>query len=828
MNPIYKFTLSANGGAERAAFPVYRDDLAKDFELQSNEQYYRAKLSGKLTFVGRDYTFIYWQTFETKFGLKIYISYDAGQTWAEYWNGQFWKTNCEFDADNRNVTVTPETIDQYTTILGGLEKEFDLIQLAPEIVQVMLDKRPMIQVYVPGQSSIGCFLSGMYWEQECEPEDDENVLVQTGDGKLNFALNKTNREIDVVAQGSPTIPDVFIGATDATEFSNGTYKIVLVSGGGVTQWQIVRASDNVVLWNLNNPTVPGEFTLQPVSGSGATGTVTLNVRDVSVYARYICDVEKFGTQNTSLIGTDDIVPDNRNYSRVIGYYAPDMIFFSQNLSTDPTPFGLYQPGKYYAPPTGAWSYWNYYPVAKNSWGRISTWFAFVANDWNVERSGRKPYTLRDAFPLASVISVLLGQIDANLTHQESTAYSAFLYGTNPLNGLNQRLMITPKSNMITLGYDQPAQKAPITLKQVLNMLRDCFRCYWFIDESYKFRIEHVSYFMNGGAYPGTTGYPVIGRDLTTEENTRNGKKLTFGTSKYRFDKPEMAARYQFGWMDDVTQLFDGNPIDIVSKYVNPDNIENIDIAQFTSDVDYILLNPDEISKDGFVLLSAESTGLVDIKSLTFEQGGLRGTGRTGYSYDSNKTTVANRIRTQLLQLNTKYILLNDFSAGYNISAHCYDAEDCLIDFYTVVSGTILTLPDGCKSVAFVLFRTDNANLVPSEALTVNGYFNQYKLPYQNFYLDGANHILQNPYVAFVFLQNYYAYDMPAKSYIVNGINKIALGVKRLKTQTLNFPSLADPNTMQLIKTLLGNGTIQKMSVNLSSRNANTTLKYDTE
>lgn len=84
MNPIYKFTLSANGGAERAAFPVYSDELAKDFELQSNEQYYRAKLSGKLTFIGKDYSFIVGQLFETKFGLKIYISYDAGQTWAAY------------------------------------------------------------------------------------------------------------------------------------------------------------------------------------------------------------------------------------------------------------------------------------------------------------------------------------------------------------------------------------------------------------------------------------------------------------------------------------------------------------------------------------------------------------------------------------------------------------------------------------------------------------------------------------------------------------------------------------------------------------------------
>lgn len=817
MNPIYKFTLSANGGAERAAFPVYRDDLAKDFELQSNEQYYRTKLSGKLTFVGKDYNFIVGQTFETKFGLKIYISYDAGQTWAEYWNGQFWKTNCEFDVDNRNVTVTPETIDKYTTILGGLEKEFDLIQLAPEIVQVNLDKRPMIQVYVPGQSSIGCFLSGMYWEQKCEPEDDENVLVQTGDGKLNFALNKTNREIDVVAQGSPTIPDVFIGATDATEFINGAYKIVLVSGGGVTQWQIVRVSDNVALWNLNNPTVPGEFTLQPVSGSGATGKVTLNVHDVSVYARYICDVEKFGTQNTSLIGSDDIVPDNRNYSRVIAYYAPDTIFFSQNLSTDPTPFGLFQPGKYYAPPTGAWSYWNYYPVAKNSWGRISTWFAFVANDWNVEKSGRKPYTLRDAFPLASVISVLLGKIDANLTHQESTAYSAFLYGTNPLNGLNQRLMITPKSNMITLGYDQPAQKAPITLKQVLDMLRDCFRCYWFIDDSHKFRIEHVTYFMNGGAYPGTTGYPVIGRDLTTEENTRNGKKLTFGTSKYRFDKPEMAARYQFGWMDDVTQLFDGNPIDIVSKYVNPDNIEQIDISQFTSDVDYILLNPGEISKDGFVLLAAIPDDTVYNKYLTWN----------GAEVNNDSWNISPYIPVSggdtlewFTGANSTYGYLNE-----------YNSNKQYVDYWTPNVGVPRTV-QLTANASFVRISYANTNYLAYVKLNGSIVFRasgaKFILPYFNFYLDGANHILQNPYVAFVFLQNYYAYDMPAKSYIVNGINKIALGVKKLKTQTLNFPSLTDPNTMQLIKTLLGNGTIQKMSVNLSSRNANTTLKYDTE
>lgn len=243
------------------------------------------------------------------------------------------------------------------------------------------------------------------------------------------------------------------------------------------------------------------------------------------------------------------------------------------------------------------------------------------------------------------------------------------------------------------------------------MLRDCFRCYWFIDEQNRFRVEHISYFMRGGTY---TSPPVIGMDLTKQVVTRNGKPWSYARNQYEFDKPEMAARYQFGWMDDVTELFEGFPIDIISKYVNQDNIEQIDISQFTSDVDYILLNPSEISKDGFVLLGAQ---------------------------------------------------------------------------------------------------------------LVNG---EYKLPYVNFNINYSEHILQNAWVAFIYLQQYYMFDMPARNVEINGVKQPVYGVKKLKTQTIKFPVLTEPDMFNLIKTGLGNGTIQKMSVNLSSRNANTTLKYDTE
>ena len=57
MNPIYKFQLSA-GSATQRAYPIYKDDLAKDFEKESGQEFFRAKLSGNLTLESHDYTFI--------------------------------------------------------------------------------------------------------------------------------------------------------------------------------------------------------------------------------------------------------------------------------------------------------------------------------------------------------------------------------------------------------------------------------------------------------------------------------------------------------------------------------------------------------------------------------------------------------------------------------------------------------------------------------------------------------------------------------------------------------------------------------------------------
>lgn len=820
MNPIYKFELSA-GDAKQQAYPLYKDDLAIDYALEQNQEFYRGKLSGKLTFQRDDYTFIVSKAFDTQFGLEIFISYDGGQSWASYWRGNFWKTDCEFNEDDQTAIVTPSVNDRYSVVLAGMEKEYNLIDLAPEIVPVKADKRPMVQVYVPGQTVIGCFLSGMWWEQECESVTDETKLVND----YYFVRSKSLFVVEVSGGGSISLPRIFTGDSfDPTkkgtqEYTNEGYTFRYAnyaqSGGSGIVWSIIRNSDSKTLWSRTMgsgvpPQLPYEMVLNPVSGSGATGNVTLYLHTISVYSRLICDTKTIVTgsltRNTYEIPADDIVENNRNYTRVIEYDFPKTIIFSTTLVATPTKWGIYQPGEYYFNPAdnAFLGLGEAFPVARNAWGLVSIWFVFSVVDWLVDSSARRTFTIRDVYPLASVISVLLAKIAPGITHEGTTDYSKFLYDTtNPITNVDQRLFITPKSNLVTAGYDQPAQKAPITLKRITDMLRDCFRCYWFIDEQNRFRVEHIQYFRNGGSYSGSS---VVGIDLTTQKVSRNGKEWAFARNQYEFDKPEMAARYQFRWMDDATELFNGYPIDIISKYVNPDNIEQIDVSQFTSDVDYILLNPSEISKDGFVLLAAAPK---------------------------------NEISQTELQLNPTYVQWIDCPADWHgrtlkITAKTSTGTARIYNYVggtakaasgqITTSTTTVSLVVGADTTNFGIVGDTNNAIVTIYVLDAGNL----ALSYENFKFDDTDHILQNAWVSFMFLQRYYAYDMPAYQYKINNEQMRAYGIKKLKTQSIKFPILTDPDLMKLVKTNLGNGTIEKLSINLSSRSANATLKYDTE
>lgn len=733
MTPKYIFFLQiGEDGTKQTVRPNYKDDLTLDYELETNQRFYRAKLSGKINFVRADYDIINDAPFDSEFFLYIEKSDDWGQTYNQYYKAKFMKTDCTFNDDDKLVTVQPETIDQYNDVLAGLEKEYNLIELAPQIEFLTIRKRALIHIYVPGDSIVSCFLGGTNWEQDANATTDQNALVQT----YHFALCNILKEIRITSNGSPAVISGLYTGRMATGASadvfegklypelNVNYYIYIsqqrINGGlpfGIAVVEIRKQSDDTVMFRYSKVTTSPfdtlEFDLTAVEDSGATGTMHADMKSYNIYARYLCDVEKIDNLNTYPLPADDIVDNNRNYRRAIGY-AIDVAFISNNFSDTPTEWGLADNGKYFAPPYSFFGQ-TFYPIARSTWRYASLWFGFYLMDWILEEKARKAYTLRDAFTLSSCINVLLKEFAPRVTHEATPEYSQFLYNkNNPISGRSFKLLISQKSNIINGEYKTPAQKAPITLKQIMTMLRDIYKCYWYIEDG-KFKIEQVSWFRNGGSY----GYnPIIDYDLTQLGNVRNGKKLAFATSEYSFDKVDMPERYQFEWMDDVTTPFEGLPIEITSKYVTAGKIEEINISNFTSDIDLMLLNPGAISSDGFALFAA----------VTPSGGG------------------------------------------------------------------------------------------------------QLELPFTWQTVDNVEYYLQNGYLAFINIQpTYWVYDMPARNFKINNSPNYAIWIERKKKQTLNFPAgTTDPNPMQLVKTYIGNGQVDKLSVNLCSRNIKATLKYDTE
>lgn len=712
MKPIlYRFSIN-----DQVVMPVYSGDLSKEYQLESSQQFFRSSLSGKIAFINNDYDWLKSQDFETEFILLLEESFDDGKTWKEYFKGKFMKTDCTWDDDNKKCEVQPDTLDQYNDVLAGLDKEFNLIDLAPEIERLIIKKRPMIQIYVAGDNVVSNVIGGSYWEQDVtEATSDENTLINT----YYFAKASTRFRIQITDGPSTYLGDYIgnpkgdltqtnglnvllyfeeqkQGSATSNIFENG-YK---TKDGFYEFRQSIERSYSDLETYLD---IPDELTFINTLG----GTLKANRSDTEIYMRYLTDVETISDLPTYELPTNDIVANNRNYKRAIGFNF-DLFYTNTLTQVEPTKWGKASNGQYFVQPGP-----NYYPIARSTWNVSSYWFyddKFYTQAF--EDEGTKEYVLRDAYKVSSCIDVLLQNISKDIRHESKEEYSEFFYSEmNPISFQNFTLLVTPKSNVLVGEYQTPALKATTTLRDFLDMLRDLYRCYWFIEDG-KFKIEHIQYFKNGGTY---SNYPEISIDLTQSILPTNGKSWAYLTSNYEYEKSDMPERYQFSWMDEVTEAFNGQPIQINSKYVTAGNIEEIAVEKFTTDIDYMLLNPGAISQDGFALFSA------------------------------------------------------------------------------ILSGSEYTLP--------IVEREINGNTLK----------------------------MQNGYVSWVTLQpTYYVYDLPASKATINGEDRTGLGTSRNKKQKIKFPILQDINTNKLIKTYIGNGQIEKISVNLSSRMNEITLKYDTE
>lgn len=781
--------------------PIYKE-LQKKYEKDNDKNIFREKLDGKIKLIGKDYEIVSKASINDNIYFFLYqnpISFNSllksteniGEALNrfisnndEYIKSTFNKTDCTLNHFLKTAELKLTPYDKYNDIINGYENTYNLIELAPNLSTVHYTKRCLLQIYVLGEGTISNYFGGTYWEEEVNEQiSDEDALIN----KYYFAKGFSLQEINIIAdiEGIKGVYKMIAGQNQwANQDGNGgtiyftkladkgTLKENLYNNGDTREILLLSTGKAEKLFNegtdingnkyeslandlyeirvFNRNIQRSLYTSDKRYVNDSNFILTQNVQyivtklgdetqkinlgdsiiEYSIWGRLLCDVNQ-GTDGTTLydLPFDDFATSKQNFKKCIGIEITDSdrsvvnIVQNGNTSTSPTAYGKNDYGLYFVPPHNL-MYYHYEPCDKSNWGNTSLW---VLQD-NYSRENRcedwfkkyyKQVTLKDAVLISNAIKALLKKVAPHIQHEGTAEYSQFLYGTTP-NGVNSvlngcLLYITQKTNILKGEYDQAAQRADISLKDIFEFLANTFKCYWYIDNENRLIIEHISFFLNGFSYSTNKK---IGIDLTNKNDMFNHKKILYTQQEISYSKSDLTSRYEFEFSEDVTEAMGaGLAIDVKSDYVKEEKNESI-ISNMVPDLDFMLFRPDRFSEDGFAFLLADrNTGKVPIIKQTIT--------------DEKQPMFPHIIYTQ------------------------------------------------------------------------------------------------NYYASFNNLANLFMYDMPGANIECNRQSYDVLGVKRIMRHNIEYQyDENDPDVNSLIKTDIGEGQIESMSVNINTKKVKATLLYE--
>ena len=717
--PIYKFILD---GFE--VHPVY-NELSKKYEKESETQIFKESIEGTIKLVKDTFDYIASQSLDHKFEFTIQMLVNGSYT--TYFNSTFFKTNCTFDYDKKICTPKLTQVNTAIDLYNKRDNTVDLLKMKVPITPISIAKRSTLQIYCAGSGTLACITAnGSYWEEEViESISDQEQLENT----YFFNLSKWIGTVTFKKGGvrPPENPDIDVTGTylcslnyrpenpNKTKLTytriDGLYKAIVYledhEEGGLPwsemEGQIMDISGNVLFECKSDfASEKWEYVGDPSLSHMPIGLTFISTLGESIYTRMLSDLSKIGDNTGQKIPYDGDICTNRSGYKYAYPFVTSSLYISDDIRDEPNIYGVTSGGKYYYPPYNPTM--DFRPINKSNWGdSYSVWLNFSIEIQGTLEKAVLQYTLKDAYKLSDIIQAILTEYGFDISFSDTAEYSTFLYGDNPIRTQAFELFISPKSNVLKGQYDKPAQKAEITFESIMDMLMNCFRCYWFVDSSNRLRIEHITWFMRGETYEINSNKKII--DLTAKHDKFNNMTAGYFQNSVEYDTSELASRYEFNWMDDVTDFFEGSPLIITSEYVDQSSTEDISIQDFTTDIDYMLANPEAFSSDGFALIGA--------------------------SKDSNETY---------------YIpILNH---------------------------------------------------------------------YQNYYLSWPS-----------LISSYYIYDLPGYSIKYEATSMYAAGLKQFIKQDVEFISYEDPDTLSLIKTELGSGTIDSMSINLNTRKISASIYF---
>ena len=606
--------------------PVY-SKLLKENEKEADQQYMTSKLNGKVSFFNDDYDFI-----SPLLNKYIYVleNIASGKRDVAY----FTKPDCEIDTLTKKATVNLQTKDIYSLIKAKWATRYNILEALPETTSIKSTRMPVVQLYLLGAPTAISFVGNNFIETEVsKKKTDLDDVAAFGFWTADILLEIEIRDCPIQEANGLYVGDAGTGllylSTNKSYYiqpsspNPGPFYLSKMEEGVVTRlYKSTRAIypaaiyqaavEDKLYWQYGN----APFDMVEVNSGATVAFSGLPPIYYYVTARVLADKSYSPEFPIRLVPPSDFVNTGWNYKACINFaHRPSSVstfmnvYISGKSLEEPTPYGKNDFGTYfiYDLDRGPTTSKPIAPVGKDMWANSSIW-AQPNNIYGSEIMDPlfTEYEIKDCIPISEALKAAIKKTGLPISHEATLEYSAFLYGRlwpgdiGTLQGPRFSVFISQITNLLKTNYSQAAQKAEVSLKELLDELAILFKCYWFIDSQNRLRIEHISYFLQGGTYNETTH--VIGADLTTSQDKFNLKKFAYDQQKISFDSSSFASSYKFMWPSIAFEQFNIEKLAFYDSYLTDSEAKEITSNIFASDINAMTLQPEKFSNDGFALL----------------------------------------------------------------------------------------------------------------------------------------------------------------------------------------------------------------------------------
>lgn len=708
------------------AKPYYSKlELVKEPDTQaSSGRFLRDKVTTDLTFRGRDFDTIVSQSVSeySVCAVAFYEMFEENPQ-QDYMAACCYFNRADAEVNFSECYVKPnlKTLDNYTWLLDKYAVEKNIVGIQASTQRVKIYIPPIIQVYAYGSNAVTNICNDTSWEVEVSDPDISAVdlrrmgFKEVGRQKLISEAHTLGAHpynaLMLVGKpaGYPFVP--LANISYRFNASNGEYMF-----GDTANYDIEPTDDwpyDVFAFRLRDgaiefySTETGEvasrtaysgswpnvsalqvlsenflkkhniwWDLEAISGNGVgyrsnvyvrvlyhseTESDRIAIGDFSTPSKWYNKIAFAQSYGSAAVSSEQYIRDE---------LAEILLFSETNYVTGrPTEFGNYQPDLYYTnetlPLNSHLSGLRPLPVAKSWWGDYSYWIDLVGGNVNsILGNLTTGVVVNDCYKLDSVIARLLNKYGLSFKFEPNASSSGLIYGNSALpNYLKCRFVyLVPATNITRGKYTQAAQKAMLSLKDLLDEICSVCNAGWHIDK-YGLHIEGNEWYDSGRTYNGINYSPDFNFESVVDEfnatNTLYGQLSSSPSTDSLWKTLSMMSN------DRATKHF--SDTEMSAKAVFCSKSENIS-TRFSYDLLEAIAVDDGVSEDSIICLGSYFNGILPVGSL--EHVGICSTS----IYDVNVNGVSEPVQSLIMN--------RAFSWPYIKGRHVFGlpADKSLIDF----------------------------------------------------------------------------------------------------------------------------------------------------